>query len=239
MGVVRAVPQAATLLRAASKITSLRPSALPEIAAFCARVKPSLRLVLHPEDAVVVAHAVEEADFRYATRMAHVEHKGGTWSSLVAGTGDETVSVLTVAESQSVAAEVLDAEFADLRHAGRLLGYPECCVLAFPELSEAGGDWPFAMLSDLPPDSPLDARLNRFAAEWGGIGLLGEMYPCSLKCAAATDYANRIHAATVSLGLQKLADTAVADALCPIVISDDGSIRPAEDTDANPVRFRW
>jgi len=239
MGAMNGVPRAATLFRAASKTTSLRPSALPEVAAFCARAKPSLRLVLDPEDAALIADAAEKADFQSAMRSAYILHDAGTWTNVVTMPTDEVVSVLVVAESQSLASEILDAEFSDQQHAGRLLGYPDCCVLAFPELAARGGNWPFAMLGDLPPGSPIDARLNRFAADWGGIALLGEMYPCSLKCGAAIDYANRIHFATISLGLRKLANHAVADALRPVLIADDGSITPADDEDANAVRFRW
>ncbi len=231
--------RAVALFRTASKTSSLRPSALLEIAALCAGVKPSLRLVLNPEDSDMIAAAVEKAGLQSAVRGARVQHEGGTWSSLVEGGGGERVSVVAISESPSAASEVLAAEFSDPELAGRLLGYPQCCVLALPRLSEAGGRWPFALLQDRASPLPIDARLNRFAAEWGGIGLLGEMFPCSLECTAAAEYAGRIHSATVEMGLIKLAGRAVEDALQPVVIDRHGSARPANDTDVDAVRFRW
>jgi hypothetical protein len=131
--------------------------------------------------------------------------------------------------------DLANAELSDSAAAGRLLGYPECCVEAISVIAGASSQWALHLLRG--HAAPVDARLNRFAAEWGGIGLLGELFPCSLHCRAAAAYAQSLYDAMTSIGMRKLADAARADALTPVDISPQGRISRA--TSGGSVEFYW
>jgi hypothetical protein len=146
---------------------------------------------------------------------------------------------LIVIAHDGLASILLKAETKDAESAGKLLGYPSCCVGAFAKLAEKGGSWGKALASTARDAQAIDARCNRYAAEWGGIGLLGELFPCSLDCKAAQCYADTLYQSMISLGLQRLAERAKSDSLIPVVLSDDGTVKAVRPETTGCLRFEW
>jgi hypothetical protein len=229
---------AAGLLNSAAKLSSLRPSVLPEIVAFAAGVKPSLRLVFEPEEEAVFMLEASRLGLSVAIKSVYLESKGGSWFSLVDHETDRKRALVVIAQGD-LARELLHAETCDAEQAGKLLGYPACCVKAFPQLAEKGGLWGRALATTAQDMQSIDARCNRYAAEWGGIGLLGELFPCSLECDAAKNYADRLYQSMVRLGLHRLAERAKSDSLMPVTLSDDGIVNAVSPETAGCLRFEW
>jgi hypothetical protein len=230
-----AAREAAALLRSAAACDSLRPAAMLEIAAFAHGSKPSLRFVVSRRDAALLLEVSRAQGLATCSRRVFLSAASGTWSEIVSHR-TETAAELVVIDRDN-ATRILRAELSNSTEAGLLLGYPECCVRSLPNLARAAAKWPFALLSCT--DARVDARLNRFAAEWGGIGLIGELFPCSLNCPAATSYSQSLYDAACTLGLVKLAASARTDALERVYIDANGSISRTSSDSAATVEFFW
>lgn len=225
---------AAYLLRAASQCSTLRPATLLEIAAFAVGTKPALRFVVSNTDAQTLVDCSAALGLVSETAQTFVEPKANGWSELVCRPTSVS-QTLVVITKDSRAGNLLQAEVSDPLDAGILLGYPDCCVRSLDRLSAAAEQWALHLLDGAV--SPINARVNRFAAEWGGVGLIGELFPCSLTCQAAAAYAQSLYDAALALGLSKLAETAKSDALSPVKVSSSGRI--SQSALSGSVEFFW
>lgn len=232
------ISRAVALLAAASRCDSLRPCSLLEIAAFAAREKPALRFVLAPDDENHFSSVVPKLGMALVTTPVYLEPRGGSWFSLVQHKTNQRRTLVVIAPDEG-ADLLMEAECTDVERAGDLLGYPRCCVKAFQRLSEHGGQWGQALAATVSKAEFIDARCNRYAAEWGGVGLLGELFPCSLECEQAKEYAERLYRATVQLGLHRLAERAKRDSLRPVALSADGMVSVVAPGTTGSLRFAW
>lgn len=229
----------AGLLRTVSRCASIRPSVLLETAAFGMGAKPALRFTVDESDADALEHSCAKAGIPTASRRVYLEPLGGTWTQIVPHRTESYCILVVIGQTSRMSRELLKRELVDSEGAGRLLGYPPCCLAAFPRLAQAGATWPFVLLeSALESRTAVDARCNRFAADWGGIGLIGELFPCSLYCRSAAAYSDRLRSAARAAGLQRLALQAESDALTPVEIYADGTISTASDGRGRRVEFR-
>jgi len=229
---------AATLLEAAAACPSFRPCALLEIAAFSFSEKPSLRFVVAPDEETHFRSAADSLGLKWASAPVYLEPEGHNWFSIVSRRTNNRRSLVVVTHDVSPSS-LLDAETRDSDLAGSYLGYPPCCVRAFARLTASPGKWAQVLADTARDKSSIDARCNRFAAEWGGIGLLGELFPCSLECNEARGYADRLYMATRRLGLHRLADKARQDSLLPVSISESGEILTPALPGADTLSFIW
>ena len=215
----------ACLLEVTARCPSIRPATLLEIVGFCMGAKPTLRLTLNDYDADRFRVACTASGIPIAERRVYLVPHGGTWTQIVQHETERSSMLVTVATTLSSARQLLRMELDDAEGAGRLLGYPPCCLAAFPRLVEAGPQWPFLLLKTAAsPTSHVNMRCNRFAADWGGTGLIGELFPCSLQCAAAAAYADRLLLAAQKAGLLRLCQRVESDSLTPVEILVDGTI---------------
>ncbi|WJI79378.1 MULTISPECIES: DUF483 domain-containing protein [unclassified Mesorhizobium] len=168
------------------------------------------------------------------TKPIFLSSKGNGWNEIVSGPTESSQELIVITRDNS-AGRLLDAELIDAVEAGLLLGYPECCVRALSGIAAAADQWALHLLENA--NKPINARLNRFAAEWGGIGLIGELFPCSLHCAAAACYAQSLYNSAISLGLCRLAEAAKSDALASVSVSPLGRISRAKAK--GTVEFYW
>lgn len=225
---------AADLLRAAACCSSLRLAVLPEIAAFAEGTKPSLRFVVSPQDAARLGTAAMGIGLPVRTRRVFLVSKRNGWSEIVHHRTKKAQELIVITRDAG-AGRLLDAELTAPGEAGILLGYPECCVRG-SSAGETDPDlWALRLLQGA--EGLVDARLNRFAAEWGGIGVIGELFPCSLRCQAASRYAQTLYDSLISLGLHKLAEVAKSDALAPVNVSKQGRISKANSKAS--LEFYW
>lgn len=229
------------LLRSASR-TKVRPACLLELLSFAAGAKPCVRLVA--EGAVSIYEAMVEEVVRpggvsIARRWLQVRRREG-WNEIMKdGDAGTPVEMVFLAWSSEAAERAADAERLDSTAAGLTFGYPACCVDRGISPLAHGADWGERLIASAAwPNKPIDHRVNRFAAEWGGIGTIGEMYPCSLRCEGAIRYSQDMLDAARSLGLSSLADRAVADARHPVVLDSTGRVRLAADGESGRIDFR-
>lgn len=225
---------AVSLLRAASHCRSLRPAVLPEIAGFANGVKPALRFVVSAADTQRLHTAANSLGLSARTQRVYVSKQVNGWSAIVAHPTSVSLGLIVITRGDR-ATRLIDAEMSNADEAGTLLGYPKCCVAGMRDLACASGQWALHLLKTA--DRPVDARLNRFAAEWGGLGVIGELYPCSLHCRAAARYAQSLYDSLVTLGFHQLAKTALADALASVDVSVSGRVSQA--TAPGSVEFFW
>jgi hypothetical protein len=182
-------------------------------------------MVLDEPDACRLLVACRAVGVPEAHRRVYLLSRGGTWTQVVQHETESSSTLVTLASTSTVAQKLLRMELHDAQAAGRELGYPACCVDAFARLIEAGSQWPFSLLATAAsPTARVNMRCNRFAADWGGMGLIGELFPCSLECAAAAAYADNLLGAARRAGLARLCDRAESDALTPVEILSDGTI---------------
>lgn len=215
---------AAALLSAAAAAESIRTAVFLELAAFASGRKPALRLVIDSNDVPALLSAVNDFDhIDTAVRSISISSISNSWGEISSSTCN-TPHALLVLDHFGSASELLDAELSDSYASGLRLGYPPCCVAALGTHRSNPGAWPLQLLNGLGEGTSVDHRVNRFCAEWGGIGLLGELFPCSVHCPAAKDYADGLLHSAVSLGLNRLADIAVKHAKTSVYISSDGEI---------------
>jgi len=222
------------LIRAAVSCSSLRPAVLLEIAGFACNRKPALRFVVDEVDAKSLVKAAEALELYSCINKIFISEKRNGWSEIVSTPTPVSQSLICI-DHDGRAEKLMDAELADGNQAGLMLGYPVCCVKALAETSAAAENWAIRLLCDA--KIPVNARLNRFAAEWGGIGLIGELFPCSLECRHATAYAQSLYDSAVELGLGRLASAAKTDAMSSVVVEKNGSIHKSEVTGS--VEFFW
>jgi hypothetical protein len=230
---------ATALLEAAAKSASCRPCCLPEIAAFAIGAKPALRLVLDMQDEAHFRGAALSANLELASTSIYLEPKGGSWFSLVKHPTGMQRTLVVIAKERLGASLLIDAESTNSAQAGDLLGYPACCVAAFERFSSEGVEWARALAASARDCRAIDARCNRYAAEWGGIGLLGELFPCSVECEFAMEYAENLYRATLELGLLQIAARAKEDSLRPIAFAEDGTVTVASADASGTLSFVW
>lgn len=226
------------LLRTAATCESLRPASLLEIAAFSLGIKPALRFVVSDADATALLKAASDLALDAHSVGIFLQKTSGGWQSIVPYTTDDAAALVGITHCNNAKA-LVTAEMSDATEAGIFLGYPECCVRSLSRLQAAASRWPLVLLSEVPRDTRIDARLNRFAAEWGGIGLIGELFPCSLCCQSAASYSQSLYDAACALGLKRLAAAARSDALASVTIDNDGLITLAETSANASAEFFW
>ena len=191
-----------------------------------------------PADAATLQNVAVGLGLEVAQRTIWLKYRGGSWTSVVTDATEESARLLVLARHGS-ATDLLNAELENTAAAGAMLGYPACCVHGVLKLGDARARWPSILLEEYESTKPIDARVNRFAAEWGGIGLIGEMFPCSLRCRSAIAYSQSLYNSAIELGLARLADAARADALKPVFVSSDGVIQLAKDKDGATTFIDW
>ena len=214
------------------------PAKLLEITALAINAKPALRFVVAPTDLDIIATAASNLGLGISSLPIFLNRADSQWALLTKrDTGDGAVLVALTQDNS--ADEMARSELSNPQEAGIRLGYPRCCAQAVSRIAALGPNWPWVFLEEAMITGPLDARLNRFAAMWGGIGLLGELFPCSLRCVEAAKYADVLYNSANTLGLRRLAAAAVADALAPVRVSTNGIITKGENGDGRKVSFKW
>jgi hypothetical protein len=211
---------------------------LLEIAGFSYGSKPALRFVVDKEDSITLLTAAAEIKLPSCAQQVYLQNQGGSWTELVSEPTACAAELVVISHSSN-ASEILGAELTDPVAAGKLLGYPECCAQSVTILSSIARDWPLKLLSGLPSGSFVNARLNRFAAEWGGTSLIGELFPCCLECRAAAAYSQSLYDAACALGLTRLAAAALSDSLVPVHLGKDGVISPVDKSRDPSIEFFW
>lgn len=128
--------------------------------------------------------------------------------------------------------------FGDVEKAGAYLGYPTCCVKNISIINSLQGLWATFYLEDFIRNSEANLFTNRFPITWGGISIVGELFPCSLSCKKAIEYGKGLHNEVKTYGFGKISEVMLYHATNPIYInSADGGISKHNYEDFQPIIF--
>jgi hypothetical protein len=164
---------------------------LPHLILFFAGSKPAIRLVLKNNIADSFQNCMRQLGYECMGAPISITQVGSHWGQLVPnGTIATTSHRILVASVDSKYAEyTLSLELhGESSEAGRLLGYPECCVDAYESLAREAQRWPDVLLARSPEPLTVSMWCNRLASLWGGTCPTGELFPCSLQCPHAISY---------------------------------------------------
>ncbi len=170
---------------------------MPHLIQFFCDEKPTVRLVLPERIARGVDETFLEMGYCGAKSPISISAVGAHWGQLdrlpdAESTIGFTHTVLVFGSKPEVVSETLAEELrGDSTVVGRLLGYPECCVDAYPALSEVALSWPAHLIERTSPRLTVSMWCNRLASLWGGTCPTGELFPCNLNCPNAVRYGQR------------------------------------------------
>lgn len=201
-------------------------SVLPHLILFFSGDKPAARLVFEEPISSALQASMESLGHSCAVAPVYVSQVGSHWGQL--GAYDdlspevEEQRVLVLGTTEALAASVLEKELVgDSREAGAALGYPDCCVAAYPSLADRAEEWPTVMMARSARPISASQWCNRLASLWGGTCPTGELFPCDLHCADAIQIGKRADALLREHGFSLIADEILAQASRPIYLLDN------------------
>lgn len=154
---------------------------------------------------------------------------GSLVSSIDENLKDEYLKVRMFSISSSKK-DLEDFEYAemygDVEKAGIFLGYPSCCTKNITTINNLNELWATYYLNDFIKNKRVaNHHTNRFPITWGGISIVGELFPCSLTCAKAVEYARNMQNDVINFGFHKISEVMVKHAKSPIFINpENGAI---------------
>jgi hypothetical protein len=197
-----------TLLAAERQIPA---ATLADVVLFTKGSKDTLRFAV-PRDAAQRLDAWAAEHGLAAARARAGTTRVGEWNCLQAAE-DGDVELLVYGRAAAPVDELCRAELSgDPAVAGRLLGYPGCCVAAYAQVT------PERWLDDTVARSgagPYPCWANRLPLSWGAPTFIGELYPCSFRCEQAIAVGKRTYDGMRELGLDAIARTTLEQSLKP------------------------
>jgi hypothetical protein len=149
------------------------------------------------------------------------------------------VRMISISRQKEVLQEFQIAEtVGDVEKAGFMLGYPECCVRNVEAINILSHKWATYYLDNYESASLASPYANRFPIAWGGISVVGELFPCSLNCIHAINYARAMMEDLVGLGFQRIHEVILNHSMRPVHIHPrSGSISVTPVSDSRPIIF--
>ena len=191
---------------------SVQLSVFPEFVSFLAGSKRIIRIVVDKPDSYFDFQLFSKYGLYVSQQLLYTEDKGNSFGRLISKidesrTNDVTeVVMLSFSYSQSELMEFEEAEVeGDTEKAGLMLGYPKCCVKNVEKINSLNELWSLYYLEDYKLIKAANHYANRFPITWGGMSPIGELFPCSLSCTAAIQYAKNMKADLHSFGFERIA----------------------------------
>lgn len=198
---------------------------LPHLILFFAEHKRALRLVLPAELCATFQEFSEGWGYQCASADLLITQVGSHWGQIASAQGDSCEAshrVLVVSANRDLSTQVLQMElFGESRDVGEALGYPDCCVTAYPSLARAAEHWPITMIERSRRPGQVSMWCNRLASLWGGTCPTGELFPCSLECENAIEYGRLADRLLREHGFSILADEISKQARRPMYLLDE------------------
>ena len=184
---------------------------LPHLILFFAGNKPALRLVLRNDIAASFQQCAHDLAYHCADAPIAITQVGDQWGQIdrtASGVAAPTTHrVLVMSADRKFSEHTLDLElYGESSEVGRILGYPECCVDAYPSLAQEAQRWPDALMARSHEPLTVSMWCNRLASLWGGTCSTGELFPCSLQCANAIRYGQQADTLLREHGFDLLAE---------------------------------
>lgn len=146
--------------------------------------------------------------------------------------------MLSLSKNEHVLKDFINAEISgDTIKAGQFLGYPKCCVEAFQHIGLLESKWATYYLEDYQRTKKASPFCNRFPIFFNSISPIGELFPCSLNCNAAKNYAELMLNDMKALGFTKLIDKILEISSKDIYINIDGNFSIEEYEHSHQIKF--
>ena len=198
---------------------------LPHLILFFAEQKRALRLVLSADLCASFQGFSEGWGYHCASADLLITQVGSHWGQIASVERDSREAshrVLVVSANRDLSRQVLQMElFGESRDVGQALGYPECCVRAYPSLAQDAEHWPNTIIERSHRPGHVSMWCNRLASLWGGTCPTGELFPCSLECDNAIEYGRLADRLLREHGFSLLADEICHQARRPIFLLDE------------------
>lgn len=203
-------------------------SVLPHLILFFSGEKEAVRLVLRNHTMKRLCDELGDKGYASANTAIDIKQIGAHWgqigsieSSQELSSLQTTHSLVVLSKHKTDALQILNEELSgESVESGRRLGYPECCIAAYPSLASYASDWPMAMLKNSSLPWSVSKWCNRLASLWGGACPTGELYPCSLQCSAAIQLGKRADFLLREHGFTEIANEICRQASRPLFLLD-------------------
>ncbi len=210
---------------------SVQLSVFPEFVSFLAGSKRIIRIVVDKPNASFDFQLFSKYGLFVTQQELYTEDKGNSFGRLISkmneiNSGDfKEVSMLSFSSSHRELIEFEEAEVdGDTEKAGLMLGYPKCCVKNVETINSLNELWSLYYLDDYHHNKVASHFTNRFPITWGGMSPIGELFPCSLNCAAAIQYAKTMKKDLHSFGFDRIIANIYEAAMRPIYIHESNGL---------------
>ena len=203
---------------------------IPEFFLFSSGKKNLLRFSVEYFDLQKIESFANRHSLHYDYASFYVNTNGNNWSTLVSESPKEQnlnfqkIYIATIGKKKTLVKNCLDAEINfDFEKAGIILGYPDCCVRAYPEIDNYKEKW-VSYYFNKHPNSQQNYLNNRTASVYGYGSFIGEFFPCSLECLKTREISatsERLMKINGYFDIQKLFKS---HSKTPIYLNDDETI---------------
>ena len=221
-------------------------SVFPEFVSFIKGHKKILRIVIDNNDMMFNTSLFLNKGFHVKQVKLYCSNQKNSFGSLVTSINSEDSDNYSEVKMFSISKfkdELIDFEkaelYGDVEKAGKFLGYPTCCVNNISKINDLKDLWATFYLNDyIKMNKTASKYTNRFPITWGGISIVGELFPCSLSCNKAIQYGKNLHNDVKSFGFNKIYHSIINHAQLPIYINPvDGTISKFKKNGFNPILF--
>lgn len=195
-------------------------SVIPHLALFLNGEKIALRLIVSNKVLSQIVELCDELQLNYAISCIKIEALSESWNSFdFCDTTISTHNLIAISKDNFIANEIKYSELSgDYIKSGKLLGYPECCINSYLNVSDNVENWSYKLLKI--SNFKISPWCNRIASMWGGCCSSGELFPCSLTCKNAIKYGKQADLAMRNLGISKIADLILSQAQKKLYLSN-------------------
>ncbi len=218
----------AGFLRLLARRPEIPAATIADVVLFTAGEKVAVRFAVPTEVRTELDHWASDCGLAADSRTMGIKRVADwTCVGVDESLATEHLDVVVYARSQKDASVICETETSGTSaQAGLLLGYPPCCVAAYECYSKGPADWIGRALARSGA-GPFPCWANRLPLSWGAPTFIGELYPCSFDCASATRRGRLVFELLQEFGLEKLAQTILAQAILPVA---GGSIAAPRET---------
>ncbi len=217
----------------------------PEFISFLKGRKKIIRIVIDNSNKPFNVTLFRKYGYFVKESLLYSSVQKNSFGSLVASIDeiveDEFVEVRMFSISSSHK-DLDDFEYAelygDVEKAGIFLGYPTCCTKNILNINNLKELWATYYLKDYKKNKSASYFTNRFPITWGGFSIIGELFPCSLTCSKAIEYANHMYNDMVDFGFHQISEVMINHAKSSIYINaQNGAISNCEHKGYDSIVF--
>lgn len=218
---------------------------LPEFISFLCGRKKIVRIIVDQSDQVIDIPLLQKYGFYTRETSLYTTKSSNSYSCMVTSTEGFGINELTEICMYSISKSAVDLEdfencelYGDSEKAGFYLGYPKCCVENLEKVNAIGAKWGIFYLEDFISQKKASLFCNRFPISWGGISIVGELFPCSINCKAARMYAEAMLTDVQNFGFEKIKDKILDHSQRPVFINkQNGEISVSQNAGFEQITF--